>query len=73
MICTTHALHTGDARDLSFLEDGTVQLVVTSPPYPLVQMWDAAFAALCPDTPGQLAAGDGCGRVAARARRLGEL
>ena len=43
MICTTHALHTGDARDLSFLEDGTVQLVVTSPPYPLVQMWDAAF------------------------------
>ena len=70
MICTTHALHTGDARDLSFLEDGTVQLVVTSPPYPLVQMWDAAFAGLCPDTPGQLAAGDGWGAFEAMHQAL---
>jgi len=33
----------GDARDLSFLADGSVHLVVTSPPYPLVAMWDALF------------------------------
>lgn len=31
--CTTHRLYPGDARDLSFLRDESVHLVVTSPPY----------------------------------------
>lgn len=30
---TSHALHRGDARDLSFLPDKSVHLIVTSPPY----------------------------------------
>lgn len=30
---TSHLLVRGDARDLSFLDDGSVHLVVTSPPY----------------------------------------
>ena len=30
---TTHRLHQGDARDLSWIPDGSVHLVVTSPPY----------------------------------------
>jgi len=30
---TTHRLHLGDARDLSWIPDGSVHLVVTSPPY----------------------------------------
>ena len=30
---TTHALHLGDARDLSWIADESVHLVVTSPPY----------------------------------------
>lgn len=30
---TLHRLHEGDARDLSWLADGSVHLVVTSPPY----------------------------------------
>ena len=30
---TTHRLHQGDARDLSWVKDGSVHLVVTSPPY----------------------------------------
>jgi modification methylase len=30
---TTHRVHLGDARDLSWIPDGTVDLVVTSPPY----------------------------------------
>jgi len=30
---TTHRLVLGDARDMSFLDDGSVHLVVTSPPY----------------------------------------
>jgi DNA modification methylase len=30
---TRHRLHLGDARELGWLEDGSVHLVVTSPPY----------------------------------------
>lgn len=30
---TTHSLHKGDARNLSWIPDGSVHLVVTSPPY----------------------------------------
>lgn len=30
---TTHALHQGDARNLSFIPDQSVHLIVTSPPY----------------------------------------
>ena len=30
---TTHRLHLGDARDLSWIPDASVHLVVTSPPY----------------------------------------
>jgi hypothetical protein len=30
---TSHRLHLGDARDLSWLKDESVHLVVTSPPY----------------------------------------
>ncbi len=30
---TTHAFRQGDARDLSYIEDETVHLIVTSPPY----------------------------------------
>ncbi len=32
-IPTTHNLVQGDARELSFVDDESVQLVVTSPPY----------------------------------------
>jgi site-specific DNA-methyltransferase (adenine-specific) len=31
--CMTHRLHRGDARDLSWIPDASVHLVVTSPPY----------------------------------------
>lgn len=30
---TAHRLHQGDARDLSWIPDGSVHLIVTSPPY----------------------------------------
>ena len=29
---------------MSELEDGSVQLMVTSPPYPMIAMWDELFA-----------------------------
>jgi DNA modification methylase len=45
---TTHTLHIGDARRMSALGDASVHLIVTSPPYPMIAMWDDAFRALVP-------------------------
>ncbi|ADJ14276.1 DNA-methyltransferase [Halalkalicoccus jeotgali] len=55
---TEHALHVGDARDLA-LPDESVDLVVTSPPYPMIEMWDDVFAGLDPGIEEMLAAGEG--------------
>ena len=33
----------GDARDLPGVAPGSVELVVTSPPYPMIPQWDQAF------------------------------
>jgi len=43
---TTHTLHVGDARNLKQVRDASVALVVTSPPYPMIAMWDGCFAAM---------------------------
>ena len=37
---TTHKLFLGKSQDLSKIPDSSVQLVVTSPPYPMIEMWD---------------------------------
>ncbi len=42
---TVQLIH-GDARHLTELANESVQLVVTSPPYPMIPQWDALFAAL---------------------------
>ncbi len=56
---TTHRLISGDARDLGAISDGGVQLVVTSPPYPMIAMWDEAFAAMDPAAGALLEVADG--------------
>jgi modification methylase len=45
-LTTTHRVIQGDARDLSAIPSASVDLVVTSPPYPMVSMWDGVFAEL---------------------------
>jgi DNA modification methylase len=45
---TTHHLYAADARDLGAVADDAVDLVVTSPPYPMVEMWDELFGELVP-------------------------
>jgi DNA modification methylase len=40
---TLHRLHAGDSADLSFIHNGSIGLVVTSPPYPMIEMWDEMF------------------------------
>lgn len=53
---TTHTLHIGDARKMSAIQNGSVHLIVTSPPYPMIEMWDDAFAEMVPGVAGLLAA-----------------
>jgi DNA modification methylase len=55
---TTHEIRVGDAREFD-VEAGSVDLVVTSPPYPMVEMWDETFASQSPAVADALEAGDG--------------
>ena len=41
---TRHQLHFADARRMTAIPDGSVSLVVTSPPYPMIELWDEQFS-----------------------------
>ena len=41
---TEHKIILGNSQQMPEIADGAVQLMVTSPPYPMIQMWDALFA-----------------------------
>jgi DNA modification methylase len=55
---TDHRIETADARELD-LPENSVDLVVTSPPYPMIEMWDGVFAELDPEIGEALDAEDG--------------
>ena len=40
---TQHRIIIGNSQQMSELSDGSVQLMVTSPPYPMIAMWDELF------------------------------
>lgn len=40
---TLHKIYNQSSVQMSLIEDETVDLVVTSPPYPMVEMWDDCF------------------------------
>lgn len=58
---TTHRFLKGSTDVLAALPDASVALVVTSPPYPMIEMWDGAFAAADPVIAAALRSGDGRG------------
>lgn len=41
---TGHNILFEDSKNLSFIPDNSVDLMVTSPPYPMIEMWDDLFA-----------------------------
>lgn len=57
-MATEHRVYYQDARDLSDLRDSSIELVVTSPPYPMIEMWDALFFQLNPRIKDCLDKGD---------------
>ncbi|MDD6196534.1 MAG: site-specific DNA-methyltransferase [[Clostridium] aminophilum] len=44
MAVTTHKLIVGNSNNVSELENESVNLIITSPPYPMIEMWDDMFA-----------------------------
>ena len=43
---TSHKIHYQNSQNMSKIEDESVDLVVTSPPYAMVQIWDEVFAGM---------------------------
>ena len=41
---TTHTLYVGNSNSMEQIEDKSVQLIVTSPPYPMIEMWDEMYS-----------------------------
>jgi len=56
---TNHSVIHSDARNLSAVQDESVDLVVTSPPYPMIEMWDGIFSSLNGNIQEALNAKDG--------------
>lgn len=56
---TEHRLFFKDARDMAEVPSGSVRLTVTSPPYPMIEMWDDLFCQMSPGVREALDAGDG--------------
>ncbi len=44
MMETKHELIFGDSRRMTGIPDKSVHLMITSPPYPMIQMWDEMFS-----------------------------
>ena len=56
---TTHKVLYNDSRDMSGIEPNTVNLIITSPPYPMIKMWDDVFNSMNIDIGNELNIGKG--------------
>ena len=59
VMTTYHSVLFGDARDMAAITDESIDLLVTSPPYPMIAMWDTGFADRDPAIAAALQAGRG--------------
>jgi DNA modification methylase len=50
MLSTEHKVILGNSQRMPELTDSSVHLMVTSPPYPMIKMWDTLFAEIDPKT-----------------------
>lgn len=41
---TAHLINIGNSQNMKTIGDKSIDLVVTSPPYPMIEMWDAIFS-----------------------------
>ncbi|NLM74389.1 MAG: site-specific DNA-methyltransferase [Clostridiaceae bacterium] len=56
---TEHRILIGDSKNIPEIPSGSVQLIVTSPPYPMIEMWDEMFGNQDSSINESLSKGDG--------------
>lgn len=56
---TTHSIIIGAAQNMEQLKNNSIELVVTSPPYPMIEMWDEIMAKQNPEVQTALDKNDG--------------
>jgi len=56
---TQHQIYFQDSKNMEALPSGSVDLVVTSPPYPMIKMWDSMFTGQNAEIGKALKKGDG--------------
>jgi len=56
---TRHEIITGNSNKMSTIPDGSINLIVTSPPYPMIEMWDEMFSLQNPEIKTDLENGEG--------------
>ena len=56
---SSHKIIISDSRQLNSVNDESVELIVTSPPYPMIEMWDNIFSKLNPSIDDALKRMDG--------------
>ena len=56
---SSHKIIIRDSRQLNSVDDESVELIVTSPPYPMIEMWDNIFSKLNPSIGDALKSMDG--------------
>jgi DNA modification methylase len=70
---TGHRTTWEDAREISSVPPGSVDLVVTSPPYPMIELWDDDFTGMNPDIGGVLKEENGGGAFELMHRELDKV
>jgi modification methylase len=58
LLTTNHKIVLSDSRKMEHIADGSIDLVITSPPYPMIEMWDDQFSSINPSVKKHLNAGD---------------
>ncbi|HOQ20024.1 MAG TPA: site-specific DNA-methyltransferase [Methanothermobacter sp.] len=56
---TSHRIIFKNSKDMDEIPAGTVNLILTSPPYPMIEMWDSLFSSFNPRIGEALEDGDG--------------
>ncbi|MBR1942566.1 site-specific DNA-methyltransferase [bacterium] len=56
---TRHEMIVGNSADMHFIPDSSINLIVTSPPYPMIEMWDNMFCKQNSDIKVALDLGEG--------------
>lgn len=70
---TLHQPVISDAREMKGVDDQSIDLVVTSPPYPMIEMWDAVFSQLSSRAKTSLETQDGPGAFEAMHQVLDQV